>query len=143
MGCIGGAFGASLANYGSPGRGPLADSVEREPTIRGRVSKPFRFPPFVMADTTIALSYSTDEARRLFDEVLRHAVGDKQHVVLTQDGEAIAAVIPIEALGLLDRVFEALEDEVDLREAKRIMADEHSEFVPWEEVEQKMDASNS
>lgn len=87
--------------------------------------------------TYINPSYSVEDGRTRFDEVLRHATDEKQHVVITQDGEPVAAIIPIEALGLLDHVFEALEDEVDMREVRRIR-DREDEFVPWEEVEKEL-----
>ena len=80
----------------------------------------------------------TEEVPRRFAEALARATDDKQHVVLTREGEPVAALIPIEALGLLDRVFEALEDEVDLREVYRLR-EEDEETIPWEEVERKLD----
>ncbi len=83
--------------------------------------------------------YSVEELGAHFDDVLRHATDEKQHVVLAQNGEPVAAIIPIEALGLLDRVFEALEDEIDMREVRRIRADEDDESVPWEEVKKNLD----
>ena len=90
----------------------------------------------VMHSTTTYVnpSYSVEECRTHFDDVMRHATDEKQHVVLTQNGEPVAAVIPIEALGLLDHIFEALEDEVDMREVRRIREDEDAEYVPIEEA---------
>ena len=89
--------------------------------------------------TYVNPSYSVEEYRTHFDEMLRHATDEKQHVILTRDGEPVAAIIPIEALGLLDHIFEALEDEVDMREVRRIRADEDDESVPWEEVKKNLD----
>ncbi len=59
--------------------------------------------------------------------------------MLTRRGAPIAAVIPIEALAILERAIETLEDEIDLREARRILADPGSEFLDWEEAKRELD----
>jgi len=59
-----------------------------------------------------------------------------ERVVIEREGREVAAVIPIEDL----RLFEELEDEIDLREALRVLADESDETIPWEEAEKRLDA---
>ena len=81
---------------------------------------------------------STAEARHQFSAVLNRAAYGHEHVILTRRGKEIAAVIPIEHLRLLEDAIEKLEDEMDLKEALRVLADEDAEFVDWEEAKRAL-----
>lgn len=83
-----------------------------------------------MSSTTAA------KARQNFSEIVSQAAYGKERIVLTRRGKELAAVIPIEDL----RALEKLEDEIDLREAKKAL--EHARrhgTVSWERVKEKID----
>lgn len=56
-------------------------------------------------------------------------------VILHQDGKAVAALISIKDLNLLDRLIEEEEDRLDLAEAEKILAEVEKEgTVSWESI---------
>ncbi len=59
-------------------------------------------------------------------EAAAHAEQDKDRVLLTRDGKAVAAVVPIEDVAVL----EALEDEQDARAAEEALARWEAEGRP-------------
>jgi len=66
-----------------------------------------------MTDMTIA------DARKEFAEIINHTAYGKRRTVITRRGKALAAVVPIEDL----RLLETLEQEVTLREARAALAE--------------------
>ena len=60
---------------------------------------------------------STVKAREGFSETVNRSAYGKERIILTRRGKGIAAVVPIEDLELLER----LEDEIDIREARKAM----------------------
>lgn len=77
--------------------------------------------------------FSTSEARGQLSVILNRAAFGKERVVLTRHGKPLAAVVPVEDLGLL----EELEDRLDVEEAQRIEAEARAageKPVPLEEV---------
>ena len=77
---------------------------------------------------------STDARERLAD-VLNRVAYAKDRVRITRRGKAVAAVVPIEDLELIER----LEDEIDIREAERALADVRKHgAIPWEEVKKDL-----
>jgi len=77
---------------------------------------------------------STDARERMAD-VLNRVAYAKDRVRITRRGKAVAAVVPIEDLELIER----LEDEIDIREAKKALADagKHG-TIPWEKVKKEL-----
>ncbi len=61
---------------------------------------------------------STEAAGERFGEMVEHAARDKARVVLTRNGEPIAALVPIEDVEAL----EAIEDAEDARLAEEAIA---------------------
>ena len=59
---------------------------------------------------------STDARERMAD-VLNRVAYAKDRVRITRHGKAVAAVVPIEDLELIER----LEDEIDIREAEKAL----------------------
>jgi prevent-host-death family protein len=76
-------------------------------------------------------SINTTEARENLAEVINRVTYAKDRVRITRRGKQVAAMVPIEDLEFLER----MEDEIDIREAKKALADvrEHG-ALPWEEV---------
>lgn len=64
-------------------------------------------------------SITTVEAREHFSELLNRSAYGKERIILTRRGKNLAAVIPVEDLNLL----EALEDKLDLQEARKALAE--------------------
>jgi prevent-host-death family protein len=62
---------------------------------------------------------STAEARKHFTDLMNRAHYGKQRIALTRHGSALAAVIPIEDLHLLEK----LEELRDAEEARQALAD--------------------
>ncbi len=65
---------------------------------------------------------STVNAREHFSELVNRTAYGKERVVLTRRGKGIAVVIPLEDFELL----QALEDQVDLRDARAALNEAHA-----------------
>ncbi len=78
---------------------------------------------------------STVKAREEFGELVNRAAYGKVRHVVTRHGKAMAAVVPMEDLELL----EELEDRIDLVEALRALAEARKHGTkPWEEVKAEL-----
>lgn len=74
---------------------------------------------------------STGQARDQFSEVVNRAAFGKERVVLTRHGKALAAVVPIEDVQLLQE----LEDHLDLEAAQAALADARAHgTTAWEKI---------
>ncbi len=81
-------------------------------------------------------SVSTTEARGNLAEVINRVAYAKDRVRITRRGKQVAAVVPIEDLELLER----MEDEIDIREAEKALADARKHgTIPWEEVKRDLE----
>lgn len=60
---------------------------------------------------------STTDARREFGEVINRVACGRERVQVTHRGRALAAIVPIEDLELLER----LEDHVDVQAARKAL----------------------
>jgi len=79
---------------------------------------------------------SVSEARQDFAEIVNRAAYGGERVRVVRRGRAVAAIIPIEDLDLLER----FEDELDLQAALEALADpENAVPIPWEQVETDLD----
>jgi prevent-host-death family protein len=77
---------------------------------------------------------STD-ARENMAEVLNRVAYAKDRVRITRRGKEVAAVVPIEDLELIER----LEDKIDIREAKKALADVRKNgTIPWAKVKKDL-----
>jgi prevent-host-death family protein len=80
-------------------------------------------------------SFNTTDARENLAEVLNRVAYAKERVRITRHGRDIAAVVPIEDLQLIER----LGDEIDLREAKKALAEAGKKgSIPWDQVEKEL-----
>ena len=78
---------------------------------------------------------SVSEARQDFAEIVNRAAYGGERVRVVRRGRAVAAIIPIEDLDLLER----FEDELDLEAAREALADPaNAEPVPWEQVKAEL-----
>lgn len=83
-------------------------------------------------------SITASEARDEFADVINRVAFGHERVTIRRRGKELVAVIPIEDLRLLERLEEAAEDEIDLEEARQILADPTEERIPWEEVKRDL-----
>lgn len=81
-----------------------------------------------------ASTITTVDARNQFSDILNRAAYGGEHVVLTRRGKAVAALIPVDHLRLLEQIIERLEDRIDLEAALRVLDDESDEVLDWDEV---------
>jgi prevent-host-death family protein len=78
---------------------------------------------------------NTVNARAQFSEIINHATFSKERVTLTRRGKEIVAVVPIEDVKLL----EALEDRIDLEDARAALAEaKRKGSVSWEKVKKEL-----
>lgn len=73
------------------------------------------------------------KAREGFSSTLDRVSKHGERVVLERKGKRVAALVPLEDLELIER----LEDEIDVREARKALADK-SPSVPWEQVKREL-----
>jgi len=73
------------------------------------------------------------KAREQFSSTLDRVAKNGERVVLERKGKRVAALVPLEDLELIER----LEDEIDVREARKALADK-SPSVPWEQVKREL-----
>ena len=78
---------------------------------------------------------NTVDARAQFSEIINRAAFGKERVTLTRRGKEIVAVVPIEDVKLL----EALEDKIDLDEARAALAEAKKKgTVSWEKIKNEL-----
>lgn len=74
----------------------------------------------------------TDQARNEFGTVVNRVAFGKERIVLERRGKALAALIPMEDLRLLERLIEAEEDRIDLERVRAAEA-ESEPSIPLDE----------
>ena len=78
---------------------------------------------------------STVDARSQFSEIINRAAFGKERMILTRRGKEIVAVVPIEDVKLL----EALEDRIDLEEARAALSESKKKgTVSWEKMKKEL-----
>ena len=78
---------------------------------------------------------NTVNARAQFSEIINRAAFGKERVTLTRRGKEIVAVVPIEDVKLL----EALEDKIDLEEAREALAEAKKKgTASWEKFKKEL-----
>jgi prevent-host-death family protein len=76
-------------------------------------------------------SISTVKARDQFSDIINRAAFGRERVVLTRRGKALAAVVPIEDV----RLLEELEDRLDLEDARAALAEaKEGGTIAWEKI---------
>ena len=86
-------------------------------------------------DTSAPPEHRISEAREQFATIINRVAFGGERVRLTRHGKAVAAVIPIEDLDLLEEI----EDEIDLAELEGALADPaNRERIPWEDVKRQL-----
>jgi prevent-host-death family protein len=77
---------------------------------------------------------SVAEARRTLPEILNRAAYSHERTVISRHDEALAAVISIDELRLLDALLERYEDETDVSDAKAALLEAKEDRVAWSDI---------
>ena len=77
---------------------------------------------------------SVAEARRTLPDILNRAAYSHERTVISRHDEALAAVISIDELRLLDALLERYEDETDIADAKAAMLEAREDRVAWRDI---------
>jgi len=78
---------------------------------------------------------NTVDARAQLSEIINRAAFGKERMILTRRGKEIVAVVPIEDVKLL----EALEDRMDLEEAREALSEAKKKgTVSWEKMKKEL-----
>jgi prevent-host-death family protein len=80
----------------------------------------------------MATKLTASVARQNFSDVLSRAEYRGERVIVHRGRKAVAAVVPIEDLELLEK----LEDEIDIAVAREALKDPHT--IPWETIKKKL-----
>jgi prevent-host-death family protein len=84
---------------------------------------------FIQEDLMTTLDATA--ARKQFAELLNRAACDEERIVLTNQGKALAAIVPIEDVQLL----EELEDRIDIEDARAALAEAQEKgTIPLEQL---------
>jgi prevent-host-death family protein len=74
------------------------------------------------------------KARQAFAETVNQVAYKGERVLIQKHGKPVAALVPVADLELI----EWLEDQIDVEEARRIMADAADRIVPWKEAKTRL-----
>lgn len=77
---------------------------------------------------------SVAEARKSLPEILNRAAYTHERTVITRHDEAVAAVISIDELRLLDALIERFEDEQDVADAHAALLEVHEDRAAWNDI---------
>lgn len=76
------------------------------------------------------------EARTHLTDIVNGVAYGGKRIILTRKGKQLVAIIPLEDL----RALEALENKIDLEDAKKALSDvEKHGTVSWEETKRELD----
>ncbi|HTC49328.1 MAG TPA: type II toxin-antitoxin system Phd/YefM family antitoxin, partial [Candidatus Aquilonibacter sp.] len=75
---------------------------------------------------------TASEARQNFSNILSRAEYRGERVIVHRGKKAVAAVVPIEDVELLER----LEDEIDVAAARKALKDPRT--IPWEKIKKDL-----
>jgi len=103
----------------------LAHAIEDLTLVRGKVR--------LALEEAKMTKVSTVRAKDHFSEIIHRAEKKKESVILTRGGKGVAAVVPLDLLAYI----EELEDQLDLREAKRAEAEARKKGekpIPWDKA---------
>jgi prevent-host-death family protein len=77
---------------------------------------------------------SVAEARKNFSDALNRVAYGKERLRIKRRGKVVAALVPPEDLD----VIEAVENKIDLAEARRILAHPREKPIPWKKAKKQL-----
>ena len=87
-----------------------------------------------------AVTVTSEEVRLNLGELINRVRYGNERVRVTRRGKPVMALVTIEDLELLEKVLDALEDELDLPLIKERLREfeETGESIPWEQVKAEL-----
>jgi hypothetical protein len=95
-------------------------------------------PKLSTAKEKAAPTIDITEAPEEFITQLQRVTAKKQRLIVRRRGRAVAAVVPMRDLRLLERMWEQLEDRSDVDYAQAMLADPSQAPRPLEEIRAKL-----
>lgn len=82
-----------------------------------------------------SLTVTSEDVRLNLGELINRVLYRSERVRVTRRGKPVMALVPLEDVELLEKVFDALEDEADLPLIReRLLSFSQSEGIPWDQV---------
>ena len=82
---------------------------------------------------------SIDEAQDKLFNLAQQVKSEDDRIILTQNGQAIAAIVSIEAFAFLERAIEKAEDETDREDCQRILLEtQPDDWISLEELKKEL-----
>jgi prevent-host-death family protein len=87
-------------------------------------------------ESTGAATVTSEELRLGLGDLINRVLYRSERVRVTRRGKPVIALVPLEDLEFLEKVLDALEDEIDLPLiAERLRSfDKTGEGIPWEKI---------
>ena len=87
-------------------------------------------------DTAGAATVTSEEVRLNLGDLINRVHYRNERVRVTRRGKPVMAMVPLEDLEFLEKVLDALEDEIDLPVIKERLVDfeRTGEGIPWKRV---------
>jgi len=76
---------------------------------------------------------STSEVRRDFSDVINRVANGNEEIIIHRRGKDMCAIVSMEVLELIERI----EDEIDIREAEKILA-RNEPKIPWDKAMEEL-----
>ncbi len=78
-------------------------------------------------------------AQENLGKIVQEVSEEDRRVILSENGEQKAVIISVEAFAFLERMIEKIEDEMDLAEAEKILAQTKPEdYITFEQVKEDL-----
>lgn len=91
-------------------------------------------PKLLAGKEKTALTLDISEAPAEFITQIQQVTAKKQRLILRRKGKAVAAVVPLRDLRLLEQLWEQLEDQSDIEYARKMLEDPTQTPQPLEEI---------
>ena len=91
-------------------------------------------------EDTGATTVTSEEVRLSLGDLINRVLYRNERVRVTRRGKPVMALVPLEDLEFMERVLDALEDEIDLPLIKERLRsfEETGEAMPWEDVKAEL-----
>ena len=85
---------------------------------------------------TGATTVTSEEVRLSLGDLINRVLYRSERVRVTRRGKPVMALVPLEDLEFMEKVLDALEDEIDLPVIKERLRsfEETGEGIPWERI---------
>jgi PHD/YefM family antitoxin component YafN of YafNO toxin-antitoxin module len=90
-----------------------------------------------LEDTGI-IEVDVSQVEDSFKEIINRINEEDLRVVLSENGQQKGVIISTEAFLFLERIIEKIEDEIDVANAEKVLAEtKPEEYISWEKIKQE------